>query len=81
MSIHNIGFYEDLPKLSFNYHSNMHLISSSAYIFTSAMHPPSLISPNSEPHSGRSVLSLGKTYLPTKNTGNTQEAVAPSQHD
>ena len=31
MSTHNIGFYEDLTKLSFNYHqisSNMHLISS-----------------------------------------------------
>ena len=31
MSTHNIGFYEDLTKLSFNYHqisSNTHLISS-----------------------------------------------------
>ena len=31
MSTHNIGFYEDLTKLSLNYHqisSNMHLISS-----------------------------------------------------
>ena len=34
-----------------------------------------------EPHSGRRVVSLGKTYLPPKSTGNTQEAVAPSQHD
>ena len=33
MSTHNIGFYEDLTKLSLNYHqisSNMHLISSAA---------------------------------------------------
>ena len=32
MSTHNIGFYEDLTKFSFNYHqisSNTHLISSS----------------------------------------------------
>ena len=32
MSTHNIGFYEDLTKLSFNYHPispNTHLISSS----------------------------------------------------
>ena len=32
MSIHNIGFYEDLTKLSLNYHqisSNMHLTLSS----------------------------------------------------
>ena len=31
MSTHNIGFYEDLTKISLNYHqisSNMHLISS-----------------------------------------------------
>ena len=31
MSTHNIGFYEDLTKLSLNFHqisSNMHLISS-----------------------------------------------------
>ena len=34
-----------------------------------------------EPHSGRRVVSLNKTYLPPKSTGNTQEAVAPSQHD
>ena len=35
-----------------------------------------------EPHSGRRVVSLSKTYLPPKKrTGNTQEAVAPSQHD
>ena len=38
-----------------------------------------------EPHSGRRVVSLSKTYLPPapspKSTGNTQEAVAPSQHD
>ena len=38
-----------------------------------------------EPHSGRCVVSLSKTYLPPppkkKSTGNTQEAVAPSQHD
>ena len=33
-----------------------------------------------EPHSGRRVLSLSKTYLPPKSTGDTQEAVAPSQH-
>ena len=33
MSTHNIGFYEDLTKLSLNHHqisSNMHLISSAA---------------------------------------------------
>ena len=34
-----------------------------------------------EPHSGRCVVSLSKTYLPPKSTGNTQEAMAPSQHD
>ena len=33
------------------------------------------------PHSGRRVVSLSKTYLPPKSTGNTQEAMAPSQHD
>ena len=33
-----------------------------------------------EPHSGRCVVSLCKTYLPPKNTGNTKEAVAPSQY-
>ena len=35
MSTHNIDFYEDLTKLSFNYHqilSNMHLISSSVTV-------------------------------------------------
>ena len=31
-----------------------------------------------KPHSGRRVVSLSKTYLPPKSTGNTQEAVAPS---
>ena len=42
-----------------------------------------------EPHSGRHVVSLNKTYLTPpppkkkkkKSTGNTQKAVAPSQHD
>ena len=34
-----------------------------------------------EPHLGRRVVSLSKIYLPTKSTSNTQEAVAPSQHD
>ena len=34
-----------------------------------------------EPHSGRRVVSLNKTYLVQKSTGNTQEAVAPFQHD
>ena len=34
-----------------------------------------------ESHSGRHVVSLGKTYLPPKSTDNTQEAEAPSQHD
>ena len=34
-----------------------------------------------EPHSGRRVVSLSKTYLPPKSTGNTLEAAAPSQHD
>ena len=36
-----------------------------------------------EPHLGRRVVSLSKTYLPLQkqSTGNTQEAVAPSQHD
>ena len=33
------------------------------------------------PHSGRHVVSLSKTHLPPKSTGNTQEAVAPSRHD
>ena len=35
MSTHNIGFYEDLTKLSLNYYqlsSNTHLISSAVYI-------------------------------------------------
>ena len=35
----------------------------------------------SSPTRGRCVVSLSKTYLPKKSTGNTQEAVAPSQHD
>ena len=34
-----------------------------------------------DPHSGRRVVSLSKTHLPPKSTGNTQEAVAPSRHD
>ena len=37
MSSHNIGFYEDLTKISINYHqisSNMHLISSSVVLFS-----------------------------------------------
>ena len=34
-----------------------------------------------EPHSGRGVVSLSKTYLPPKSTGNPQEAAAPSKHD
>ena len=34
-----------------------------------------------EPHSGCRVVSPSKTFLPQKGTGNTQEAVAPSQHD
>ena len=34
-----------------------------------------------EPHKGRRILSLTKTYIPPKSTGNTQEAVAQSQHD
>ena len=34
-----------------------------------------------ESHLGRRVVSLSKIYLPTKSTGNTEEAVAPSQHD
>ena len=32
-------------------------------------------------HSRRCVLSLSKTHLLSKNTGDTQEAVMPSQHD
>ena len=34
-----------------------------------------------ESHSGCRVVSLSKTYLPQKSTGNIQEAVVPSQHD
>ena len=34
-----------------------------------------------DPHSGHSVESLSKIHLPPKNTGNTQEAVAPSRQD
>ena len=34
-----------------------------------------------EPHSGRRLVSLSNTYLPPKRTGNTQETLAPSQHD
>ena len=33
------------------------------------------------PRSGRCVVSLSKIHLPPKSTGNTQEAVAPFQHD
>ena len=33
-----------------------------------------------EPHSGQTV-SLSKAHLLPKSTGNTQEAMAPSQHD
>ena len=36
MSTHNIGFYEEISKLSLNYHqisSNMHLISSAAVTY------------------------------------------------
>ena len=32
-------------------------------------------------HSCHRVVSLSKTYLPPKSTGNTHEAVAPSKHD
>ena len=35
----------------------------------------------SDPHSGRRVVSLSKIHLLSKNTGNTQEAVASSRHD
>ena len=35
----------------------------------------------SDPHSGSRVVSLSKTNLLPKSTGNTQEAVAPSRHD
>ena len=34
-----------------------------------------------DPHSGHRVVSLRKTHLPPRSTGNTQEAVAASQHD
>ena len=34
-----------------------------------------------DPHSGRRVVSLSKIHLHPKNTGNTQEMVAPSRHD
>ena len=35
-----------------------------------------------EPHPGRRVVSLSKTYLPPPpSTGNTKEALAPSQHN
>ena len=34
-----------------------------------------------DPHSGHRVVSLSKAHLLPKNTSNTQEAVAPSQHD
>ena len=34
-----------------------------------------------DPHSCRRGVSLSKIHLPPKRTGNTQEAVAPSQHD
>ena len=34
-----------------------------------------------EPHLGRRVVTLSKINLPTKSTGNTQEAVAPSHND
>ena len=34
-----------------------------------------------DPNSGRCVVSLSKTHLPPKSTGNTQEAVAPFRHD
>ena len=34
-----------------------------------------------EPYSGHRVVSMSKTYLLPKSTGNTQEVVAPYQHD
>ena len=34
-----------------------------------------------DPHSGHRVVSLSKTHLPPKRIDNTQEAMAPSQHD
>ena len=37
MSTHNIGFYEDLTKITFELSSNMHLISSNP-IMTMAMY-------------------------------------------
>ena len=37
--------------------------------------------PGFDPHSGRCVVYLSKTYLLPRITGNTQDIVAPSQHD
>ena len=34
-----------------------------------------------DPHLGHRIVSLSKTHLPPKSTGNTQGAVAPSKHD
>ena len=34
-----------------------------------------------ESHPGRRVVSLSKTYLSPKSTGNTKEAMAPFQHN
>ena len=45
MSTHNIGFYEDLQKLSSNYHqisSNTHLISSAAMLHIQSFQEKSL---------------------------------------
>ena len=50
MSSHNIGFYADLTKISFNYHqisSNTHLISSS--VFSSMVDVLSQMSPSGQP--------------------------------
>ena len=37
--------------------------------------------PGFDPRRGRCVVALSKRYLLPKSTGNTQEKVAPSQHD
>ena len=38
MGTHNIGFYEDLTKIIFEFSSNMHLISSAVITSSSGKH-------------------------------------------
>ena len=52
-----------------------------AWWLTPRTHDPDVGGGGFEPHLGRRVVFLSKIYVPTIRTGNTQEAVAPSQRD